>query len=91
MVGRNIGDKLYPEKSKNKNAETILKVEHLTVENQLTDASFELKKGEILGIGGLKQSGGELIVDAIYGAVPMDGGSITRMVIHILQQLRYRV
>ena len=77
MVGRNIGDKLYPEKSKNKNAETILKVEHLTVENQLTDASFELKKGEILGIGGLKQSGGDAIVDAIYGAVPMDGGSIT--------------
>ena len=53
------------------------KVEHLTVENQLTDASFELKKGEILGIGGLKQSGGDAIVDAIYGAVPMDGGSIT--------------
>ena len=77
MVGRNIGDKLYPEKSKNKNTETILKVEHLTVENQLTDASFELKKGEILGIGGLKQSGGDAIVDAIYGAVPMDGGSIT--------------
>lgn len=77
MVGRNIGDKLYPERGESKSSEVIMKVEHLSVDKKLEDASFELRKGEILGIGGLKQSGGDAIIDAIYGAIPMDGGNVT--------------
>ena len=76
MVGRSIGDKLYPARRSEPAGEVVLKAEHLTVEHQLSDASFELKKGEILGIGGLKQSGGEAIINAIYGAVPISGGKV---------------
>ncbi len=77
MVGRNIGDKLYPQRRTTPAEKTILKVDQLKVDNQLEEASFELKEGEILGIGGLKQSGGDAIINAIYGAVPISGGSIT--------------
>lgn len=77
MVGRNIGDKLYPEKRSNPSEKVVLRAEHLFVENQLADATFELREGEILGIGGLKQSGGDAMINAIYGAVPISGGNVT--------------
>lgn len=77
MVGRNIGDKLYPERRKTPAEKVILKADKLSVEGHLEEASFELHEGEILGIGGLKQSGGDAIIDAIYGAVPISSGSIT--------------
>lgn len=76
MVGRNIGDKLYPPRRESKASEIVLKVEHMEVEHQLKDASFELRRGEILGIGGLKQSGGDAIINAIYGAIPFNKGTI---------------
>ena len=76
MVGRNIGDKLYPERRKIPAKEVVLKVENLEVENQLNNASFELYKGEILGIGGLKESGGDAIINAIFGAVPIKKGKV---------------
>lgn len=77
MVGRNIGDKLYPEKRSNPSEKVVLRAEHLSVESQLADATFELREGEILGIGGLKQSGGDAMINAIYGAVPISGGNVT--------------
>ena len=77
MVGRNIGDKLYPEKRSNPSEKVVLRAEHLFVESQLADATFELREGEILGIGGLKQSGGDAMINAIYGAVPISGGNVT--------------
>ena len=77
MVGRNIGDKLYPEKRSNPSEKVVLRAEHLSVESQLEDATFELREGEILGIGGLKQSGGDAMINAIYGAVPISGGNVT--------------
>ncbi|MDO4632426.1 MAG: sugar ABC transporter ATP-binding protein [Eubacteriales bacterium] len=77
MVGRSIGEKLYPPKRETPAEEVVLKVENLSVEGQLEHADFELRRGEILGIGGLKQSGGDAIINAIYGAVPISEGSVT--------------
>lgn len=77
MVGRNIGEKLYPPRRKIPATKSVLKAENLQVEGQLKRATFELKEGEILGIGGLKESGGDAIINAIYGAVPISGGSVT--------------
>lgn len=77
MVGRSIGEKLYPARREVPAEKIVLRAEHLQVEHQLEDATFELRAGEILGIGGLKQSGGDAIINAIYGAVPISGGSVT--------------
>lgn len=74
MVGRELSDD-YPE-PKRKIGETLLKVEHLK-NKRVHDVSFELKKGEILGFGGLVGAGRTELVRAIYGADPIESGTIT--------------
>ncbi|MCL2674850.1 MAG: sugar ABC transporter ATP-binding protein, partial [Defluviitaleaceae bacterium] len=65
MIGREIENE-YPERSRCA-AETIMEVQAINT-RKLKDISFELKKGEILGIVGLVGAGRTEIVRAIYGA-----------------------
>jgi methyl-galactoside transport system ATP-binding protein len=67
MVGRDLTNR-FPEKT-NKPGETILKVENLTATHQpsIRDVSFELRKGEILGVAGLVGSKRTDIVEALFG------------------------
>jgi ribose transport system ATP-binding protein len=66
MVGRVI-DKLYPEKQRadEKSEEVILDVSNLCEARRFRDVSFQLKKGEILGLGGLIGAGRSEIVKGI--------------------------
>jgi ABC-type sugar transport system ATPase subunit len=65
MVGRQV---LY-EKNKGgvKTGETIFEVKGLSKEGNFKDISFELKKGEVLGITGLVGSGRTELAQAIFG------------------------
>ena len=76
MVGR-AQQNLFPER-KNKNAihETILDVRNLAAPPLLKDASFELRRGEILGIAGLMGSGRTPLLRAIFGLEPPTSGTI---------------
>ncbi len=74
MVGRELGED-YPERAKPL-GETVLKVEGLTNE-KIKNVSFELKKGEILGFGGLVGAGRTEVMQALFGADHMLSGSIT--------------
>ena len=65
MVGRELGGQ-YPEKSFVSN-EVILKVDDLNNE-KVKHVSFELHKGEILGLGGLVGAGRTETARAIFGA-----------------------
>ena len=65
MIGRELGNE-YPERP-HCAGETILEVRNLNT-RKLKDISFELKKGEILGLVGLVGAGRTEIVRAIYGA-----------------------
>ena len=72
MVGRKI-ENLYPKKTV-PIGEEVQRVEHLSVphptiknRNIVDDVSFELKKGEILGIGGLVGAGRSEILGGIFG------------------------
>lgn len=76
MVGRNIGN-IYPEKKTVVPTEKIITVQGLSVEKSLKNVSFSVYKGEILGIGGLKGSGGDEIVGALYGDTRIKSGNIT--------------
>lgn len=76
MVGRSIGSSIYPARERLKGNPIILKVENLSVENKIENITFELRKGEILGIGGLKDAGGEAIINAIYRTEKITSGNI---------------
>jgi len=74
MVGRELGNQ-YPEK-RCEMGDVLLKVDDLTNE-WVHGASFELRKGEILGIAGMVGSGRTEMVRALYGADPIEKGEIT--------------
>jgi len=65
MIGRELGNE-FPERPRCA-GEKILEVQRLNT-RKLKDISFELKKGEILGLVGLVGAGRTEIVRAIYGA-----------------------
>ncbi|WP_301099092.1 galactose/methyl galactoside ABC transporter ATP-binding protein MglA [Otariodibacter sp.] len=76
MVGRELTQR-FPAKT-NTPKEVILEVEHLTAVNQpsIQDVSFELRKGEILGIAGLVGAKRTDIVETIFGVRDRKGGTI---------------
>lgn len=75
MVGRELTNR-FPHKE-NVPGEVILEVEHLSGKyTRLKDASFQLRKGEILGIAGLDGSGRTEVLENLFGAMTRGGGSI---------------
>jgi ribose transport system ATP-binding protein len=74
MVGRTIEDR-FPKMNFNP-AEEILRVENLSVPDEIINASFSLKKGEILGIAGLMGSGRTELAKAIFGVFKEKSGQI---------------
>jgi len=61
---------------KTKKEETVLQVRNLTKVGYFWNINFELKKGEILGIAGLRGSGRTEILKSIVGAEKPDIGEI---------------
>lgn len=57
--------------------ETVLQVEHLSRHGQYDDISFELHRGEILGLVGLVGAGRTELMHSIFGLTQPDSGSIT--------------
>jgi ribose transport system ATP-binding protein len=77
MVGREI-TQLYPDKLAEGEAPgaTILEVDGIGDDTRFHDVSFALRKGEILGIGGLIGSGRTEIAEGICGLRPRTGGAV---------------
>ncbi|VXA88388.1 fused methyl-galactoside transporter subunits of ABC superfamily: ATP-binding components [Aeromonas veronii] len=76
MVGRELTQR-FPEKT-NQPKEVILEIEHLTAKNQpsIQDVTFNLHKGEILGIAGLVGAKRTDIVETLFGIRDRSQGSI---------------
>lgn len=77
MVGREMNDRFPP---KNHTPGKVhLKVEGLTSPNphSFQDVSFEVRKGEIFGIGGLVGSQRSELMEAIFGLRSVEKGSIS--------------
>ncbi len=77
MIGKVVGGDSELQVMKRKDGETLLKTEHLGDNDKFHDISVELKKGEILGIGGLVGSGRTEFLRAIFGIDPLKKGHIT--------------
>ncbi|MDO5028622.1 MAG: sugar ABC transporter ATP-binding protein [Bacillota bacterium] len=68
MVGRELKS-LYPPKTNQVIDENVLEVENFTSPNPMSfkDCSFQLKRGEVLGVGGLVGAQRTELFSAIYG------------------------
>ena len=57
--------------------QVILSVEHLTVQGKLENVSFELHRGEILGVCGLSDAGIHDLGKALFGKEHIASGTVT--------------
>ncbi|MBC7342656.1 MAG: sugar ABC transporter ATP-binding protein [Clostridia bacterium] len=77
IVGQGYGTQLAAEEKpscRSADAETVLAVKDLTKAGTFHHISFEVKKGEIVGLAGLRGSGRTEILKGIAGIDPVDGG-----------------
>lgn len=78
MVGREVTGNYYrPDYGEPISDEVVLSVRDVTVPGQIEDISFDLHKGEILGFGGLSESGMHEVGKAVFGASYDRKGTVT--------------
>ena len=75
MVGRELTEQ-YPKLDKQEQTEVLMDVKHLKGPG-VKDVSFQLRKGEILGFGGLVGAGRTESVQLVCGITGKTGGTIT--------------
>src|SRR5512138_215230 len=75
MVGRKLENK-FPPKVNILTKEKLLEVHNIVRAGVLHDISFDLYRGEILGIAGLMGAGRSELGRAIFGADPIDSGEV---------------
>lgn len=77
MVGRDLTQR-FPDRHNKPNG-VIMKVEHLTSidPKSFKDVSFELRKGEILGVGGLVGAQRTELIEALFGLREIQSGTIS--------------
>lgn len=83
MIGRKLGELYPPKPPRNEAAPVALCVKGLTVANpripgadMLKDINFDVRAGEIVGIGGLVGSGRSELLAALYGQTPIVTGTV---------------
>ena len=54
----------------------VMRVRDLGVQDQFSDVSFDLHRGEILGIGGLVGAGRSEVLECLFGVTRPDSGSV---------------
>jgi ABC-type sugar transport system ATPase subunit len=74
MLGRRV-DTMFPEKATDISSEVVLEAKKVTTD-KVTDISFKLYRGEILGVAGLVGSGRTEMARALYGLDKRTGGTI---------------
>jgi rhamnose transport system ATP-binding protein len=74
MIGRPLRE--YMKKHGTAIGDVALKVEGLTLPGLFSDISFEVRKGEIVGLGGLVGAGRTDVARAIFGVAPAASGTV---------------
>ena len=77
MVGRELTN-MYPDRKFIKSEDDALCVQNLEVKGVLKDINFSVKKGEILGIGGLVGSGRTEMARCVFAADKIMKGSVIK-------------
>jgi rhamnose transport system ATP-binding protein len=74
MVGRSL-DQLFP-KEESEIADVVFRAEGLSRGGLFADVSFELRRGEIVGLAGFVGAGRTEVARAIFGVDPLDDGKL---------------
>ncbi|NQT60848.1 MAG: sugar ABC transporter ATP-binding protein [Bacteroidetes bacterium] len=74
MVGRDMEEFFHKEVAKI--GEVLLSVKNLGVTKKFKNVSFDLKRGEVLGVAGLMGAGRTELMEALFGFVPYDEGEV---------------
>ena len=76
MVNRELGNRFPPKNTQI--GETLIRIEGVSTvyAPRLMDISFEVRAGEILGIGGLVGAGRTELLECIYGLRTMESGAV---------------
>ena len=74
MVGRELTN--YYTRDYLKPGEVVLKCDHISDNKMAKDASFELRKGEIIGFAGLVGAGRSETMKAVFGLAPHMSGDV---------------
>lgn len=75
MIGHELGE-IFTSKKKSFNGEIALEVKNFSKSNVFKNIDFNIRKGEIVGLGGLMGSGRTEIAKCIYGLDKADEGKI---------------
>jgi ribose transport system ATP-binding protein len=75
MVGRSLEEK-YPERTSVPSQDVLFEAKGLTRNGVFSNVSFQIRRGEILGFAGLMGAGRTEVARAIFGADPLDAGTI---------------
>ena len=76
MVGRDLARHLYPARRRPAAGTPALTIRHLSWPGVLHDISFEVRRGEIVGLAGLVGAGRTSLARGIFGAEPAVSGEI---------------
>ncbi|MEQ9344863.1 MAG: sugar ABC transporter ATP-binding protein [Thalassospira sp.] len=91
MVGRDI-KQMFPDREPVKASDIALSVRGLSVDGQVRDASFDLRRGEVLGFAGIVGAGRTALMEAIIGLREKSSGQIEHngspVEIHSLQDAK---
>ena len=75
MVGRTL-DQVFPARPQTRSAEVLLEIKDLSRTGVLRNISFELRAGEVLGIGGLMGAGRTELARVLFGLDPPSSGAV---------------
>ena len=77
MVGREVASHMYPTKeNKSISSENLLELDNISVGDRINGVTLSVTPGEIIGIAGLAGCGGNILLKAIGGDLPVKNGSM---------------
>jgi len=76
MIGRNLADIYPPKAQKVEVGEVAVEAKDVVVGDRVKGVSFDVRKGEVLGVAGMVGAGRTELAHAVFGSLPLDGGSV---------------